>query len=134
MTADVDMADPSSKEQVKDGKTEEEAKPTGPVLEEVLDANLKLIDKAVATREARLLFGRILRQTATVRGQFSSERLSKFIDNTLDGDSSIKPFLLQTAAGEGQVRTSSPTLALDLLSLGTSNACSTSLIIARDSH
>ena len=107
MTADVDMADAEAAKQNKDDATKDDAevKSSEPVLADVLEGSLKLIHKAVATREARLLFGRLLRQTATVRGQFSADRLSQFIETSLDSNSPARSFLLSAAKdGEGQVR------------------------------
>ena len=101
MTTDVDMTDAKDKD--KDKEEAADQKPSGPVLGDVLKSNLKLIDKAVATREARLLFGRLLRQTATVRSQFSGEALGAFVKDTLAEDSRIRPCLLKAAEPDAQV-------------------------------
>jgi hypothetical protein len=99
--ADVEMEDAGVAEEP---KADTEPKPNTPVLEHVLASNLKLISKAVATREARLLFGRLLRQTATVRSQLSGDRLAKFVEDTLDPSSPVKSFILQLSSEGDEVR------------------------------
>ena len=94
---DVEMADTEAAPEAADIPA---SKPTTPQLDEVLASNLKLIHKAVATKEARLLIGRVLRQTATVRTQFSSETLGKFVEDTLQETSPLRPLLLSAVRDE----------------------------------
>lgn len=105
---DVEMADTDAAAETADAPS---SKPTTPQLDDVLASNLKLIHKAVATKEARLLVGRVLRQTATVRTQFSSEKLSKFVEDTLEDASPLKPVILRMIRDEVRAR-----VALHLLS------------------
>lgn len=50
---------------------------------EVLRSNLASISGAVASRESRLAFGRVLRTTASVRGLFTDSLLRHFLTHNL---------------------------------------------------
>ena len=75
-----------------------------PTLESVLESNLLLIRKAVATRETRLLVGRLLRQTATVRSQFNAENLQVFFSKSLADSSPVRNMILGAVAQLSTVR------------------------------
>jgi hypothetical protein len=77
-----------------DKSTDEKASKL-PQVADVLQANLGIIERAVASKETRLLFGRVLRTTASVRGQFSASTLKVFVSQTLPKTSSVRDFLLQ---------------------------------------
>ena len=50
---------------------------------QVLRSNVHLIEKAVAQKETRTLFGRLLRQTAAVRKQLTAHDLQAFLAEAL---------------------------------------------------
>lgn len=75
-----------------------------PQLADVLQVNLGIIDRAVSSKEARLLFGRVLRTTASVRGQFTASTLQRFISQTLPKTSSTRDFVLEHLQGGDAVR------------------------------
>lgn len=79
--------------------TEEKPASKLPQVGDVLHANLGIIERAVASKEARLLFGRVLRTTASVRGQFTATSLKSFISKTLPKTSTIRDFVLQHLEG-----------------------------------
>jgi hypothetical protein len=67
---------------------------------DVAASNIKIIHKAVLTKEARLLVGRVLRSTATVRSQMTEEALSEFIASTLEEASPVQTLLLSILKDE----------------------------------
>lgn len=97
MTTDVEMKDTEASEAPKE---QPESGAEAPSLQSVLDANIQLIRKAVAARETRLLFGRILRQTATVRSQITAEALNTFFETVLAEGSSARSYLLRAVSGD----------------------------------
>ena len=110
MSKDSDMKDAGSSakdklegENGKDEKAQQPDQSTPVTLEDVLRSNLKLIEKAVATKEARLLFGRLLRQSASVRSKFTSENISKFVEDTLPAESTVKASVLQAIRNDDEV-------------------------------
>jgi hypothetical protein len=101
MTVDVEMADASGPSHE---KKERDEGPKQPDLLDVLRDNLKLISKAVANREARLIFGRVLRRTASVRSQFAEELLHAFFDETLHATSPMRQIVVYEVSGNKLVR------------------------------
>jgi hypothetical protein len=93
MTKDIDMADSP------DGATPAD-KTTTTSFADVAASNIKIIHKAVVTKEARLLVGRVLRQTAAVRSQLTEDALSEFIATTLEEASPVKTLLLSIIKDE----------------------------------
>lgn len=85
------------------GKKGEEpaAPPPPPKPLAVLRANAALIEKAVAQKETRTLFGRVLRQTAAVRRRLTAADLVSFLEGALPADS---PALQQLVPAVKQVR------------------------------
>ncbi len=85
---DAKPAEGSSKEEKK-----EEPPPT---VQELLKAIVSLIESSVKAKDTRMLAGRLLRQTATIRKMLSSAVLHEFISKYLvDAESSTsKAFLL----------------------------------------
>ena len=63
-------------------------------VEAQLDNSLKLLDRAVRTKDTRLVSGRLLRQTAGVRSKLTSENLQKFVAKTLPESFSAREVLL----------------------------------------
>ena len=64
-------------------KEDKEAPPPPPAPLAVLRANVALIEKAVAQKEPRTLFGRVLRQTAAVRKRLTGADLATFLESAL---------------------------------------------------
>ena len=103
-------AEAPGKEQGKEGKGQEggagkqgeeaAAPPPPPKPLAVLRANAALIEKAVAQKETRTLFGRVLRQTAGVRRRLTAADLSAFLEGALPPGS---PALQQLVAAVKQV-------------------------------
>ena len=60
----------------------------------VLRANQLLIEKAVAQKEARTLFGRVLRQTAGVRKRMAAADVAAFVEGALPADAPARGALL----------------------------------------
>lgn len=98
------MAVPSAAPDADKSTDEKQPSPKQPQVADVLHANLGIIQKAVASKEARLLFGRVLRTTASVRGQFTTSALKSFISQTLPEDSKVRDFILQHLQGGDAVR------------------------------
>jgi 26S proteasome regulatory subunit N3 len=99
MATDVEMADApeAGKAPAKeDSKVESDA----PVLLDVLRSSRALITKAVEAREAKLLIGRVLRLTATVRSQLADEGLKTFLTEVLAEGSAARAFLLSVLSEE----------------------------------
>jgi hypothetical protein len=99
MATDVEMADvpEAGKAPAKeDSKVESDA----PVLLDVLRSSRALITKAVEAREAKLLIGRVLRLTATVRSQLADEGLKTFLTEVLAEGSAARAFLLSVLSEE----------------------------------
>jgi hypothetical protein len=84
-------------------KSKEEP-PKHPQVGDVLQANLSIITKAVANKEARLLFGRVLRTTASVRSQFTAQTLHGFFSQTLQESSPVRSLVLQYVLAGDAVR------------------------------
>lgn len=59
-----------------------------------LKSNVTLLEKAVALKDTRLLMGRLLRQTATVRKQFSAPLLQELLQDALPQGSATRTYLL----------------------------------------
>ena len=84
--------------------TEDKPASKQPQVGDVLHANLGIIERAVASKETRLLFGRVLRTTASVRGQFTATSLKSFMSKTLPETSTIRDFVLKHLEGGDTVR------------------------------
>lgn len=78
----------------KKGEEEAAAAPPPPKPLAVLRANQLLIEKAVAQKEARMLFGRVLRQTAGVRKRMAAADVSAFVEGALPADAPARAALL----------------------------------------
>jgi len=105
MSKDVEMKEDAADAASAAAKPEK-AEPAPLTLEQVLDSNVALLRKAVATRETRLLVGRLLRQTATVRGQFSAEAFEAFFQRALPEGSAVRPLILAAVSQASSVRLS----------------------------
>lgn len=66
--------------------------PTTPI--SALKSNVTLLEKAVALKDTRLLMGRLLRQTATVRKQLDSPLLQELLQGVLPQGSATRTYLL----------------------------------------
>ena len=60
-----------------------------------LAANLTILEKAVSLKETRMISGRLLRQTATIRHQLTPQILSDFVTKALPEDATMGPILLK---------------------------------------
>lgn len=74
-------------------------------LEDKLKSVVALVEKSVKAKDTRLLIGRLLRQTATVRKQLTAANVKAFLRQTLPADLESRTFL--TGQVE-QVRTATP--------------------------
>lgn len=80
---------------LENGHDKEEPPGPAPVsVEAQLDNSLKLLDRAVRTKDTRLITGRLLRQIASVRGKLTSEVLHAFVAQTLPESFSARETLL----------------------------------------
>lgn len=79
-------------EEAKADKQPKAAPPPEPLV--VLRANVALIEKAVAQKEARTLFGRVLRQTAAVRKRLAGADLAAFLEGALPQGAPAQQLLL----------------------------------------
>ncbi len=82
MGKEVEMKDaaPAEGEQQKQD-AEQQPQPVKPLT--VLRGNVRIIKNAVAEKETRTLFGRVLRQTAAVRRQLTAHDLQAFLASAL---------------------------------------------------
>ncbi|KAI7845011.1 hypothetical protein COHA_001377 [Chlorella ohadii] len=96
MGKEVEMRDAEAPGKEKEGKGQEgagkkgeepAAPPPPPKPLAVLRVNAALIEKAVAQKETRTLFGRVLRQTAAVRRRLTAADLVSFLEGALPADS-----------------------------------------------
>eukprot|EP00955_Chlamydomonas_euryale_P113838 366238-Chlamydomonas_euryale.AAC.10 len=80
------------------GSTEEKKEEKKLTVQESLRAIVSLIETCVKTKDTRLLAGRLLRSTATIRAQLKSQVLAEFVKTYLVGAdaSSSRQFLLST--------------------------------------
>lgn len=85
---------------VKDGG---EVKEEGPSLHEQLKSNVALLEKAVRSKDLRLIQGRLHRQTAVVRRQLNPEALSAFVWEVLPQGHHARTTVLRTLYKVGQV-------------------------------
>ena len=77
------------------GDAKEEAPgPVPPSVEAQLDSSLKLLDRAVRNKDTRLITGRLLRQTASVRSKLTAENLFRFVQQALPESFSARESLL----------------------------------------
>ncbi|KAK9819846.1 hypothetical protein WJX72_003182 [[Myrmecia] bisecta] len=96
MGKEIDMKDadapakPDDQRKPEDGE-EERQKPT---LAAQLKANVALIDKAVRSKDTRLLTGRLLRQTALLRKQLTPDALTAFVKQALPAGLPAQALLL----------------------------------------
>ena len=60
-----------------------------------LAANLAILEKAVSLKETRMISGRLLRQTASIRHQLTPQILSDFVTKALPEDATMGPILLK---------------------------------------
>ena len=60
-----------------------------------LAANLAVLEKAVSLKETRMISGRLLRQTASIRHQLTPQILSDFVTKALPEDATMGPLLLR---------------------------------------
>ena len=80
---------------VENGDVKEEQPGPVPIsVEAQLDASLKLLERAVRSKDTRLTSGRLLRQTATVRSKLTAQNLSGFVEQTLPESFSAREVLI----------------------------------------
>ena len=60
-----------------------------------LAANLAVLEKAVSLKETRMISGRLLRQTASIRHQLTPQMLSDFVTKALPENATMGPLLLK---------------------------------------
>lgn len=60
-----------------------------------LAANLAILEKAVSLKETRMISGRLLRQTASIRHQLTPQILSDFVTKALPEGAVMRPILLK---------------------------------------
>lgn len=60
-----------------------------------LAVNLAVLEKAVSLKETRMISGRLLRQTASIRHQLTPQILSDFVTKALPEDATMGPLLLK---------------------------------------
>ena len=60
-----------------------------------LAANLAILEKAVSLKETRMISGRLLRQTASIRHQLTPHILSDFVTKALPENATMGPILLK---------------------------------------
>ncbi len=88
MGNEIEMKDadaPSSipKEQSKDDKKAAHEQPSPASVKAMLSANVLLLEAAVRAKETRVLAGRLMRQTTSVRRKLTADDLSAFVRETL---------------------------------------------------
>lgn len=74
--------------------TTEPAKPEAPKVQDVLKSALALVETAVKQKEGRLMSGRIMRLTASIRKQLTGDVLGALVSGALPADVEAKAFLL----------------------------------------
>ena len=79
---------PQTEATAADGATDAHATPIS-----ALKSNVTLLEKAVALKDTRLLMGRLLRQTATVRKQLDSPLLQELLQNVLPQGLATRTYL-----------------------------------------
>ncbi|KAG2501927.1 hypothetical protein HYH03_000425 [Edaphochlamys debaryana] len=67
-----------------------------PTVAEKLKAVVSLVEKSVKAKDTRLLIGRLLRQTASVRKQLKSTNVKDFLRATLPADLDARSFLISS--------------------------------------
>ncbi|GFR43460.1 hypothetical protein Agub_g4543 [Astrephomene gubernaculifera] len=88
---DIDKPDEAPKA---NGATETvAAAPAATSVEEKLKAVVALVEKSVKAKDTRLLIGRLLRQTASVRKQLTPASIKTFLQQTLPADLESRSFL-----------------------------------------
>ncbi|KAL4858438.1 putative 26S proteasome non-ATPase regulatory subunit 3 [Chlorella vulgaris] len=95
MGKEVDMKDAPADEKAKEAEKQPVAVPEPAKPLAVLRSNLRLINNAVAQKETRTLFGRVLRQTAAVRKRLSARDVQAFLTSSLPASSSVAQQLLE---------------------------------------
>ena len=80
---DADAPSSKSKEQSKDDKKAAHEQPSPPSVKAMLSANVLLLEAAVRAKETRVLAGRLMRQTTSVRRKLTADDLSAFVRETL---------------------------------------------------
>ena len=80
---DADASSSKSKEQSKDDKKAAHEQPSPPSVKAMLSANVLLLEAAVRAKETRVLAGRLMRQTTSVRRKLTADDLSAFVRETL---------------------------------------------------
>lgn len=88
------MKDAPADEKAKEAEKQPVAVPEPAKPLAVLRSNLRLINNAVAQKETRTLFGRVLRQTAAVRNRLSARDVQAFLTSSLPASSSVAQQLL----------------------------------------
>lgn len=90
MGKEIDLPDAPQE----NGNVKEETGPHPPSVEAQLDNSLKLLDRAVRSKDTRLISGRLLRQTAAYRSKLTAEILYSFVEQTLPESFSAREPLL----------------------------------------
>ncbi|CAK0761462.1 hypothetical protein CVIRNUC_002862 [Coccomyxa viridis] len=80
---DADAPSSIPKEQSKDDKKAAHEQPSPPSVKAMLSANVLLLEAAVRAKETRVLAGRLMRQTTSVRRKLTADDLSAFVRETL---------------------------------------------------
>lgn len=89
-----------------------------------LAANLAVLEKAVSLKETRMISGRLLRQTASIRHQLTPQILSDFVTKALPEDATMGPLLLKQlkqAASSAMDRQDAPEEATSQTAASTSS-------------
>lgn len=99
MGKELDMKDAEPAAEASDSKADadkmqtDEAPPK-PTAQDLLANNVALLEKAVRMKDTRLVMGRVLRQTGTVRKLLQPDVLSTFVRSTLPEGNPARPMLL----------------------------------------
>ncbi len=87
------VADSGKKDAAPAAAKEADSKP--PTTLEALQSIANLLEKSVKLKDTRLMMGRLLRQTASVRKNLTSADLSSFVKQYLPSASPARSFLLE---------------------------------------
>lgn len=108
MVKEVEMKDAANEDKpvsngVIDAKDDADVKEEGPSLHDQLKSNVALLEKAVRSKDLRLIQGRLQRQTAVVRRQLNPEALAAFVSELLPRGHHARTTVLRILREVGQI-------------------------------